>query len=76
MHGKRQIVPEAWSSTWKCFFLPAHVACIVEPPAGERPRSVAHGSAGNECVGQLSMMQLGREGIETPTLAVCILSIV
>ena len=33
-----------------------YVACIVEPPAGERPRSVAHGSAGNELVGRLSLV--------------------
>ena len=48
-----------------------YVACIVEPPAGECPRSVAHGSDGNELVGRLSMMQLGREGFEMSTVAVC-----
>ena len=37
----------------KMLFLPAYVTCIVEPPAGERPRSIAHGSAGNELVGRL-----------------------
>ena len=35
---------------------PAYVACIVDPPAGERPRSVAHGSASNELVGRLSKL--------------------
>ena len=37
---------------------PAYVVCIVEPPAGGRPRSVAHGSVRNELVGRLCMMQL------------------
>ena len=46
-------------------FLPAYVVCILEPPAGERPRSVAHGSVRNELVGRLCMMQLVHEGFET-----------
>ena len=40
-----------------------YVVCIVEPPAGGRPRSVAQGSLRNELVGRLCMMQLVREGI-------------
>ena len=52
-------------------FIPAYVVCVVEPPAGERPRSEAPGSAGNELVGQSSMVQLGSEGFETSTVAVC-----
>ena len=52
-------------------FLPAYVVCIVEPPAGERPRSVAHGSVRNELVGRLCMMQLVHEGFETSTVTVC-----
>ena len=72
-HGKWQIVPEAWSNN---VFLPVYVACIMEPPAGERPQSVAHSSAGNELIGRLSMLQLCREGFETSTLAVCTRSVV
>ena len=45
-------------------FLPAYVVCIVEPPAGERPRSVAHGSVRNELVGRLCMTQLVRDTTE------------
>ena len=52
-------------------FLPAYVVCIVEPPAGECPRSVAHGSVRNELVGRLCTMQLVREGFETSTVTVC-----
>ena len=43
-------------------FSPAYVVCIVEPPAGGRPRSVAHGSVRKQLVGRLFMMQLVREG--------------
>ena len=52
-------------------FLPAYVVCIVEPPVGERPRSVAHGSVRNELVGRLCMMQLVRERFETSTVTIC-----
>ena len=52
-------------------FLPAYVVCIEEPPAGGRPRCVAHGSVRNELVGRLCMMQLGRECFETSTVTVC-----
>ena len=51
-------------------FLPAYVVCIVEPPLGERPRNVAHGSVRNELVDRLCMMQLVREGFETSTVTV------
>ena len=61
---------------FKLHFLPAYVACTVEPPAGERPRSLAHRSAGNELVGRLHMMQLGREGFEMSVVAVCSRSVV
>ena len=50
--------------------------CIVEPPVGERPRSVAHGSVRNELVGRLYMMQLVHEGFETSTVTICIRSAV
>ena len=39
--------------------------------AGERPRSVAHGSVRNELVGRLCMMQLVHEGFETSTVTIC-----
>ena len=52
-------------------FLPAYVVCIVEPPAGGRPQSVAQGLVRNELVGWLCMMQLVREGFETSTVKVC-----
>ena len=74
-HGKRQIV-RGVEQHLKMLFLPAYVGCIVEPPAGERQRSVVHGSAGNELVGRSSMMQLGREGFETSTIAVYTRSVV
>jgi len=64
MHGREQIVPE-------CFFLPAYIFYIMEPPAGGRPRSVAHGSVRNELVGRLCMIQLVREVVETSTVTVC-----
>ena len=51
--------------------LPAYVVCIVEPPAGERPQSVVHGSVRNELVVRLCKMQLFREGFETSTVTVC-----
>ena len=51
--------------------LGTYVVCIVEPPAGERPRSVAHGSVRQELVGRLCMMQLVHEGFETSTVTVC-----
>ena len=53
-----------------------YVAYIVEPPVDQRQQSVALRSDGNELVGQSSMMQLGREGFETSTVAVCIRSAV
>ena len=43
---------------------------VVEPPAGGRPRSVAHGSVRNELVGRLGMMQLVCEGFERSTVTV------
>ena len=49
-------------------FSPCVRSCIVEPPAGGRPRSVAHGSVRNELVGRLWMMQLVHEGFETSTV--------
>ena len=52
-------------------FLRAYIVCIVEPPASERPRSVAHVSVRNELVGRLCMMQLVRECFETSTGKVC-----
>ena len=52
-------------------FLPAYVVCIVAPPVGERPRSVAHGSVRNELVGRLFKMQLVHEGFETSTVTIC-----
>ena len=52
-------------------FLPAYVVCIVEPPAGGRPRGVAHGSVRNGLVGWIYMMQLVREGFETSIITVC-----
>ena len=45
--------------------------CIVEPPARERPRSVAHGSVRNELVGRLCKMQPVREGFETSIVTIC-----
>ena len=38
----------------------ANVVCIVEPPAGERPRSVAHGSVRNDLVGRLCTYDAAR----------------
>ena len=53
-------------------FLPAYVVCIVEPPVGERPRSVAHESVRNELIGRLCMMQLVHEGgFETSAVTIC-----